>query len=162
MELRVKKSALMLAMGVVLALTSVGCGDDDEPAAGSGGTGGAGTGGSGGTGGTGGGGAPTEAMCVAAVETATSDSVSAACSSCLCEMEANRAATIACDEGCWGLVQCVGASGCASSDIQCISGACASFLGSAGPATTFGPIVQACASCLPDTGMDGGTDDAGN
>jgi len=161
MELRVKKSALMLAMGVVLALTSVGCGDDDEPAAGSGGTGG--TGGTGATSGTGGtGGAPTEAMCVTAVETATSNGVSSECSSCLCEMEANRAATIACNEGCWGLVQCVAASGCATTDITCISGACASFLGSAGPAMAFSPIVQACAPCIPDTGMDAGTDDAGN
>ena len=57
MELRVKKSALMLAMGVlVLALAGVGCGDDDGGGSGgtggTGGTGGMGGGGSGGTGGS--------------------------------------------------------------------------------------------------------------
>lgn len=164
MELRVKKSALMLAMGVILALTSVGCGDDDDPVAGSGGTGA--TSGTGGTGGTGGGGVPTIAECVTDATAKTAGVLTILgdvdeCLTCICT--ANVEKTDACNDSddCWGLVNCSVVM--CQGDMTCSVNMCTAFIGGYTPATENRDAVAGCADvCFPLPNMDAGTDDAGN
>ena len=153
---------------LVLALSgfAVACGDDDggddntgtdagEDAGGRAGTSGGGAGTSGGGAGTDGG--ITAAECEEmAVQAAGPD-----CLACVCAEDPD--VTVACDETCWSLVQCVG-SECDGdgTNTACIVSACADFLGGATAAMAFGPVITQCLDvCEPPAGPDAGAD-AGN
>jgi hypothetical protein len=154
-----------------IALTAMGCGDDegDGAAAGTGGGGAggaagttAGTGGAkAGTGGTGGGG-PTMAECVSKTS-AILTPARMACTNCVCTKGLAAATTCANEPMCWPLISCVGASGCATTDMACIIAACGTSLGGAAAATPFGaPVVRGmCSAECETSGGDAGADDAG-
>jgi len=86
-----------------------------------------------------------------------------ACTTCVCTKGLNLATACANDAMCWPLISCVGASGCAATDMNCIINACGTSLGGAAAATPFGtPIVRGMCSaeCVASDG-DAGADDAG-
>ena len=152
-----------------LALTAVGCGDDDggggsdagSDAAGGGTTGtgngttGTGNGGTSGTtgdagGGTGGQCSTTEAMAA---------SIPEACAACICQNGADEAAACTADElgTCWDLVACVGEN-CPDKSNDLVVGACAviscpTFTGSVVPGMAVGNVInESClAECEPGT-----------
>ena len=156
---------------LVLALSgfAVACGDDDgggDNDHDAGNDGGPTAGHAGGGAGHAGGGAGHEADTGTGVtpEQCEEMAVQAAGPDCLaCVCAEGPEETVACDEMCWGLVQCVG-SECDGdgSDTACIVAACGPFLGGATAAMAFGPIITQCLDvCAPTTGVDGGAD-AGN
>jgi len=169
--MKTNQSRWVLAACFAVALAGVGCGDDDpvDPVAGSGGGGGggvtAGTGGASGRGaGTGGGGSGTGGVmqCV----TATVAKITAArmtCATCVCTKGTALATACANSANCWPLLSCVVASGCAATDTNCITAACATTLDGAAAATPFGtPIVRGMCSAECETSSgDAGADDAG-
>jgi hypothetical protein len=165
MELRVKKPALVLAMGVlVLALAGVGCGDDDGGASGTSGSGGTGgTSGTSGTGGTGGtGGTPTVEQCVTDTAAALPDTLplTDACMNCICT--ADVAKTEACNGAamCWPLVECSVVT--CQGDPQCSLTSCTAFIGGLSQATALRTAIESCQStCFPQD-LDAGNTDAGN
>ena len=67
--------------------------------------------------------------------------------SCVCGMDDTcRAAVVACDQECWGLIACVGAMCPDTTDTACIVKNCVDFLGASTTATAAGKCVAPCAS----------------
>lgn len=107
-----------------------------------------GVGGSGGaagvaTGGVGGVDAPTFGECFDVVQMNASGEFLPECWACACEVAERRVDVMACDTNCWAFLRCA-AELCGTSDLNCITSNCNSFLGSVGPATPVAPVVQAC------------------
>ncbi len=74
------------------------------------------------------------------------EGISDSCAECTCNNGGTCAADVAaCDETCWGLINCV-ATECAGdgTDIPCITGACMAFLGAATQATAAGACAAEC------------------
>lgn len=164
----------VLAACFVVALGSVGCGDDEDPPATNGGTGGtsgtgAGTGGTGGGtsgsggragAGTGGGAAPTAAQCIASVGMITANRIAPACATCLCNM--NLTATNACNAMpmCWALIGCIG-DNCPDNPTSCALTSCMASIGGSTQAMPVGDVLNGPCAAMCDRGGDGGAPDAG-
>jgi hypothetical protein len=92
------------------------------------------------------GGGPEVEACIAEVIPTVPD----ACSRCLCGVESCRGAVVqsACDENCWGLIQCIGAmcpdfaAMAAMMDVSCVTGNCSAFLAGGTAAMPVGMCIR--------------------